>query len=321
MCKNCQKRSKISTFKNKTMKPSENPKKFIKQFKHIGHMHISKNEDDGCLNLFLLPMNGRNFDYDKVSNSLLESVADYSLSPKTKHMYDGEPMLISKEARKKFKEATKNDGELGELLLFCLLEGFLEAPKILTKLELKTSNERYVCGSDGVHLKKISEKKYHLIFGESKTYKDPSRAFQNAFKSIDKLKKNSNSSGLRSEKYLISSQIDAHVDPEDKDLQEAIKSLLYPYQIKTDKSIDIDDAFSILVCYEIDISKEREELPNEDFALKIQEKVINQIKKYLPNIYKSIKKHDLLGSTFYIFVIPFTDINKYRKKILKDITS
>lgn len=315
-CKNCQKRSKISTFKNKTTKLNENPKKFIKQFKHIGHMHISENVDDGCLNLFLLPMNGRNFDYDKVSNSLLESVADYSLSLKTKQMYDGKPMLISKEARKKFKEAAKNDGELGELLLFCLLEGFLEAPKILTKLELKTSGERYVCGSDGVHLKKISEKKYHLIFGESKTHKNLLSAFRNAFKSIDKLK-----SDLWFEKSLISSNIDAHVGPEDKDVLEAIKSLLYPYQIKTDKSIDIDDAFSILVCYEIDISKEQEALTNKDFPLKIQEKVIKQIEKYRPNIYESIKKHDLRGSTFYIFVIPFTDINKYRKKILQDITS
>ena len=81
-------------------------------------------------------------------------------------------MHLSRKARKKFKEAVKNDEELGELLLFCFLEGHLDAPKILTKLELKASNQLYVNGSDRVHLKKLSDKKYQLIFGESKTYDD-----------------------------------------------------------------------------------------------------------------------------------------------------
>ena len=36
-------------------------------------------------------------------------------------------------ARKKFKECLNNTGELGELLLYCFLEGHLNAPKIFNK--------------------------------------------------------------------------------------------------------------------------------------------------------------------------------------------
>lgn len=49
----------------------------------------------------------------------------------------------------KFVDYTRNNGELGELLLFCFLETHLGAPQILTKLELKTSISHYVNGADG----------------------------------------------------------------------------------------------------------------------------------------------------------------------------
>lgn len=62
------------------MKLNPNSKNAIKQFKHLEHFNISNNQDDGFLDLFLLPINARNFDYNCVSDNLMESVADYSLS-------------------------------------------------------------------------------------------------------------------------------------------------------------------------------------------------------------------------------------------------
>ena len=66
----------------------------------------------------------------------------------------------------------RQDGELGELLLFCFLESQLKAPKILSKLELKTTSGLYVNGADGVHFLKLEDGNYQLIFGESKMYVD-----------------------------------------------------------------------------------------------------------------------------------------------------
>ena len=204
------------------MRINPNSKNAIKQFKHIKHLFISENEDDGFLDLFLLPINARNFDYNSVSDNLMESVADYALSWKIRDKYKDKAMTLSRKAREKFKEAAKNDGELGELLLFCFLEGHLDAPKILTKLELKTSNQLYVNGSDGVHLKKLSDKKYQLIFGESKTYDDLNRAFDNAFKSIGAFvneinAKGNDKSGINFEKGLISSNIESDIFEKDED--------------------------------------------------------------------------------------------------------
>lgn len=303
------------------MKLNPNSKDAIKPFKHIKHLSISQNIDDGFLDLFLLPINARNFDYENVAVNLIESVAEYALSWKIREKYKDKAMTLSKTARDKFKKADVNDGELGELLLFCFLEGHLEAPKILSKLELKTSNKLYVNGSDGVHLKKVSDQRYHLVFGESKTYADLSEAFKNAFKSIYEFKneindKGEDKSGISFERGLISSYIEPVMFDEDD--EEILNILLYP-ENKSTSNICLDDAFSIFIGYEIDITQEQEECTNDEFQSKIEEKVIRQIYNYKSKIYELIKNYNLMGYTFYIFIMPFTEIDKNRKQILKKV--
>ena len=61
--------------------------------------------------------------------------------------------LVTK-AKERLRKAESNEGELGEILLYSMLEAHLKAPKLLTKLELKTDPNHYVNGTDGVHLLK-----------------------------------------------------------------------------------------------------------------------------------------------------------------------
>ena len=303
------------------MRINQNSKNAIKQFKHIKQFYISENKDDGFLDLFLLPINARKFDYSSVSDNLIESVADYALSRKIRDKYKDKAMTLSRKAREKFREATKNDGELGELLLFCFLEGHLDAPKILTKLELKTSKQLYVNGSDGVHLKKISDKKYQLIFGESKTYDNLNRAVDDAFKSIGEFvnevnAKGNDKSGINFEKGLISSNIESDIF--EKDEEEILNVLLYP-EDKGNYKFSLDDAFSVFIGYEIDIKDEQQKCSNDEFPVKIEGKIVNQIETYKGNFYKLIQKYGLMGYTFYVFIMPFTNIDENRIKILKKV--
>lgn len=303
------------------MKCGANSQEAISIFKHLDSYNVSHNTDDGMIELFLLPINGRNFDYNSVSNNLLESVADYALSGKIKEKYEGKSMIISQKAREKFKNYKQNEGELGELLLFCFLEGHLEAPKILSKLELKTSNNLYVNGSDGIHLKKLKDSKYQLIFGESKMYKNISLGLSSAFNSISEFTNEINSngdvkSGIDFEKGLISSNLDDIVfDNED---EKVLEYLIYP-QKNIDSKIKIDDVYAIFLGYEIDTSEEKKTLSSEEFEKAIEQKVKLQITKFKSNIYEKIKEKDLLGSTFYVYILPFTDIDSNRKKVLGQV--
>ena len=120
------------------------------------------------LSLYALKINANEFNYNNLQEQLVDPMIDYAVSREVKKQYSNRPGALSKKAREKFKEYSKNDGELGELLLFCFLEAQLKAPKILSKLELKTSTKLYVNGADGVHFLELGDGNYQLIFGESK---------------------------------------------------------------------------------------------------------------------------------------------------------
>lgn len=193
-----------------------------------------------------------------------------------------------------------NTGELGELLLYCFLEGHLNAPKILTKMEMKTSNKMYVNGSDGVHLLSNCDGTYKLIFGESKLYKNISDALYEAFKSINDFineinTSGENKSGINYEKDLISSNIDNfELSDEDKAILEFI---IYPS--KNEKKLHIDDAFSIFIGYEIDISEETKKCTSSDFIDEVKKKILLELDSFENKVYKKINDNNLLGHTFF----------------------
>ena len=283
----------------------------------------SKDIDKYCknkLNLFILKINSNEFDYDLLIETLLDPVIDFSLSRQVKEKYKNKPATLSKKAREKFIDYTFNNGELGELLLFCFLETHLKAPKILTKLELKTSTNHYVNGSDGVHFLRLPNENYQLIFGESKTYKDIKQAINNAFKSIYNFKNEVNDtgnkkSGIQYEKSLISDNLFKEAFSEEE--MAFLDSLIYPSKSRT---FDVDDAFGIFIGFQVDVSNEEKKMPTEEFRKIIKSRVANEVNNCITNIRQKIIEHKLQGHNFYIYVLPFTDIENKRKNIMEAIT-
>ena len=88
---------------------------------------------------------------------------------------------------------------------------------------------------------------------------------------------------------------------------------------KGNYKFSLDDAFSIFIGYEIDIKDEQQKCPNDEFPIKIEEKIVKQIEDYKNNVYKLIQEYGLIGYTFYVFIMPFTNIDENRKNILKKV--
>lgn len=146
-------------------------------------------ENKNRLNLFTLKVKNNAFSYDELIAELGNKLHYFALSRKQINQLKKDDKLndLVKKAKAKLKHHTDNEGELGEILLYCLLESHLNAPKILTKLELKTNSNDYVKGADGVHLLKLSDSDYQLILGESKLNSDLKQGIYEAFGSINKL--------------------------------------------------------------------------------------------------------------------------------------
>lgn len=301
------------------MKLSLKDSDFLASFELLWSEDLDKYKKNK-LNLFILKINSNEFDFDLLINMLIDPVIDYSISRQVKKKYKNRPATLSRKAREKFIEYTINNGELGELLLFCFLETHLGAPKILTKLELKTSTSHYVNGADGVHFLKLPDGNYQLIFGESKTHKEIYRAIYKAFKSINDFKNGSHKkgkvkSGVQYEKSLISDNLVKETFSKEERL--FIESLIYPTKATT---FNVDDAFGIFIGFQIEVCDVEKALPAADFRKMIKARVDKAVRDCFEYIQKKIVDFKLQGHNFYIYVLPFTDIDSKRKEIMEAIT-
>lgn len=294
-------------------------KSFLDSFEHLQEINLDE-YGKNKLNLFILRINANEFDYDLLIHNLMEPIITYSVSRKVHKDYAGKPHSLTKKAISHFIKYHKNKGELGELLLYAFLECHLGAPKILTKPELKTSTSMYVNGADGVHYLKLPNGNYQLIFGESKTVKDLSGAITDAFSSISDFKNEVNKngeekSGINYEKSLISDNL--YKETFSKEDSDFIISLIYPTK---DNKFNVDDAFGIFIGYQTDISQEDKKLPNDKFIEKIKSNIINEISKKIEIINKHIEEKNLTGHSFYVYILPFTNLDKDRQTILEGLT-
>jgi hypothetical protein len=126
----------------------------------------------------------------------------------------------------KAKNQLTSGGEVGELILYALLEWGLRAPRLVSKMYLKTNNNMPVHGSDGIHVGYDPDKdQLTVYFGESKLYQDFSSAADAAFTSIAEL---INNSGQVSREIAILNTM-SDIDTMSPELQSKILEYINPY--------------------------------------------------------------------------------------------
>lgn len=288
--------------------------KFLNLFYHDLQDQILDN--DNTLNLFVLKVKNNAFAYDELIEELGNNLCHFALSRQNvKRLIEEQKFnTLVQTAKSKLRNHSINEGELGEILLYCILESYLKAPKILTKLELKTANNDYVKGADGVHLLKVDDKNYQLIFGESKLESDVKNGIYSAFGSIKKFLTKEGKS-----KYEIE-LLNTNLAKEsfDNDSYEVLKKIIIP-SAKDDETY-LDYSFGIFLGFNIEINDEERKMSNSDFRTCIREKVKTHIQENLTSINFQLQKSEFTGYKFYVYIIPFSDIAEKRKEIIEQIT-
>ncbi|MFT0714634.1 DUF1837 domain-containing protein [Flagellimonas lutimaris] len=297
------------------LKPSIN-EKFLDLF--YREIECDVPDTNSKLNLHILRIENNQFCYDELIKQLGNHMIPFALSKKeiTEFEKDQRYFELVEKAASKFRDAKVNDGEAGELLLFCFLESHLKAPKILTKLEIKLSSNDYAKGSDGIHLLELAPRNYQLIFGESKLEQSLTTSISNAFKSIhDFLTRKKNN--IHDEIGLISSQLCKEAF--DEDLYQFLKSIIMPKAGDSDPIVK-NNAFAIFAGFEIDPTEEESRLSNDKFLKQIKSKIKAEVEGKMNHIKKKIDEYQLYNYTFYVYVFPFMKLDITRKEIIKKIT-
>jgi hypothetical protein len=301
----------------------KNAKEFLDLFSPPeieGHKLTKKTK----ISLFVLRMEGGGFDYESMYRELGNAAIAYVFSRvKLEEMVPGREHEYFKLTQESFRSSPINEGEGGELLLYCFLETHLKAPKILSKMELKTSANDYVKGADGIHLLDVGNGVFQLIYGESKMLGDSKemdssfrKAMASAFKSI-----NAMNDAIKTEIRLVDSNLmkESH-SPE---MLNFLRKIIKPSG--RDESLKSSKAFGIFVGFEVDLDHlDLQEM--EDFQ--IQEYVKSKAKSLVEDRYgyikTQIKENNLSGYHFYVYAVPFIKsgeigIDSTRREIINRI--
>lgn len=213
---------------------------------------------------------------------------------------------LTTEARNLFMKThdeTGRSGELGELLLYMLVEWVLQAPIVACKMYLKTSLQMPVHGVDGIHL---GSNDAGLVFywGESKLHEHLSSALDSVIESITEHA--GSPEKHQNEVRIIRSQM--NLTGMNASAQEALRKYFNPYEEESNK---IKDCFSCLVgfdstaydragvdSFEEDFEKLYKERADTAFSL-IKQKIANS---------------GLSSFHFIYFLLPFPSVDDARQK-------
>lgn len=277
------------------------------------------------ISLFILNYDGGGFDYTNMYRQLGNASISYVLS---RSKFDSITPDIQHERVKSvqhsFRRATQNDGEGGELLLYCFLESHLGAPKILSKMELKTARHDYVKGADGLHLYETDAGVFHIILGESKMIGDsttPGSSFRNAISQALVSIKKVESNGLLDEIELIDSNLMKESYSPEK--LSYIKEILIP---KRNTGPRRQTAFGIFVGFELDTTDwPLIDMDHGAIERRIHDEVQSMVETRYDYIKDKIVEHNLAGYQFYLYALPFikdskTNIDIVRKRIIEEIS-
>ncbi len=276
------------------------------------------NGQNNTLRLFMLNTENKLFNYDELYEYILPNVVKYVFSRKRLAGIEDDPqkqMTIILEALSHLRpiENEKDKGaggELGEILLYLFLEQDLKAPKLFSKVELKTNAQDYIKGSDGIHFKfrknAQSEPIMQLIIGEAKIKNDLKEGIKEAFKSIN----THLTSNIQDRNLLDTHLMDQFVDEEEARI---IKEYITAIPRKPKETV-----FGIFIGYSIEYSGTSDS--NDEYDQKIIEENIKQVLNLRQEIINQISKYSVSNYEFNFYFLPFHDAMRDRKTIMKQLT-
>lgn len=218
-------------------------------------------------------------------------------------------VLLVTEARDLFMRTdaeTGRSGELGELLLYMLIEWVLKAPIVACKMYLKTAQQMPIHGVDGIHLG-YENNKLVMHWGESKLHQTLPSALDDIAASI--LRYLSDPAGYANEVRIIKSNL--NIDTLNKDARQAVKNYFNPYK---SESIDVVDSYACLAGFDSKLYDGVVGLDHNECDAAFREAYQGRVDSACNLIAKKVKAAGLDTFRFSYFVLPFPSVDAARAK-------
>lgn len=260
------------------------------------------------LRIFHLDMLNNEFNFLPLSEFLEENIGSYVFSrAKIDNLYaTKKERTINSKAWKEMNSLATNN--LSEILLYVFLEHVLQAPKLLSKVELATSGG--ISNSDSVHLKTLNDANgtYHqMVFGVSHIIGDLRDAIDTAYSAIIDIKASEQEEIQLVDKTVLGQSFD-------DETTQRIKEILIPSK---NKSSIIENAFGIFLGYSLGLDTTSR--PTRQFNIDAVSKMKADIAAHVDYIVEAINNSGLSNYSFYIYVMPFNNAPADSEDIMNEI--
>lgn len=209
------------------------------------------------------------------------------------------------------KPGQKDTGNaLGEILLYAFLEQILDAPKIMSKVELVTNTTQHSSKCDGIHLLSLdgyTQPYYQLVFGSSSVVGDIKDAIDQAFDAIVDIE-NTNSNRLQ---LLEPSSLDRDFDAE---TAQQIKDIVIP---KKGSNIVTESAYGIFLGYTLGLDPNV--YPTIQYRNVLNTKMNTDIKNHAAYIAQQINSRGLGTHSFYFYILPLNNADLDKREIMERV--
>lgn len=294
--------------------------RFDKTFIPIEHDFSLGLSNQNSVHIYHLRTENRKFMYKDLSDFCVGNLIQYIFNRNTVTQANSpaDIQILYNRGRQLLREIGKNNdkgagGELGELLLYLFLEKCLHAPKLLSKMEIKTTRNQYVYGADGLHLYSTKDKFgnpiFQFIIGEAKIKNNILEATRVAFDSIKK-----SIDEIDIETALVSEEILKEVCTQEE--AKKIMELILPCEDISDSFSTREKAFGVFIGYTGNYDENND---NSSWNRTINDKIKKDVEKAVETIKRKIDALELNGFSFYCFYLPFNNAEKDRKSIMDSI--
>jgi len=253
---------------------------------------------------FHLNVGSNKFTYNDIKDFIKDNLSNYIFSRAKVSSYESaQRMAIDAWLELNKKSIDRN--RFSEIMLYAFLEHSLNAPKIMSKIEIegKSSN------STGIHfLSTINGEttSHQLVFGSSETLNDINAAIDSVFTQIS----------------LIDDNADTEIDlvdniifekPFDNDTYEYLKATIIPS--KSNGHSRPENSYSAFIGYTINVSGTFKN--KREYLAAIESQMKADIASALPYIQEKITSLNLQNHSFYFYFLPLNNAEKDKVDIMK----
>ena len=199
---------------------------------------------------------------------------------------------------------------LGEILLYAFLEQILDAPKIMSKVELVTTTNAHRSKCDGIHLLSLEghqQPYYQLVFGSSSVAGDIKDAIDQAFDAIEDIEK----TNINRLQLLEPSSLNRDFDAE---TAQQIKNIVIP---KKGSNIVTESAYGVFLGYTLGLDPNA--YPTIQYQSVLNAKMDTDIKNHAAYIAQQISSRSLGTHSFYFYILPLNHADTDKTEIMERV--